>query len=85
MGTRGWIVRPSAKYPEGSTATGNVVLRFSVMPNGDVTNITPIKRADAALVNAAVAGLRRARARALPDEAPQAPQTATITYTFRLD
>lgn len=85
LGSRGWITRPSARYPDGSNATATIVLKFTVMPDGSVTGITPIKRGDPALLNAAMAGLRRARARPLPEEAPQIPQSGTITYTFRVE
>lgn len=84
MGSRGWQVRPRATFPSGVSATGTVRLRFTVMPNGDVVNITPVRRADQALVNAAVAGLRRAKARPLPPGVPQEPQTAEIPFTFEL-
>jgi TonB family protein len=84
LGSRGWVVRPHASYPGGLNATGTVMLRFTVLPNGDITNITPVKRADQALVNAAIAGLRRAKARPLPDNVPQIAQIATIPFTFEL-
>lgn len=84
IGGRGWQVRPRARYPEGSESTGTVVLRFTVEPDGNITNIIPVKRADGALVSAAMAGLRRARLRALPQDAAQVNQTATITYSFDL-
>lgn len=84
MGGRGWLVRPRATYPGGTNATGTVKLRFTVLPNGDITNITPVKRADQSLVNAAMAGLRRAKARPLPDDVPQVAQTAVIPFTFEL-
>jgi len=84
LGNRGWLSSPGPRYPDGANASGVVVLRFTVMPNGDVTNIVPIKRADQALVSAAIAGLRRARARPLPSTVPQIPQQGTITCTFVL-
>lgn len=84
IGGRGWVVRPRASYPSGINSTGTVVLRFMVMPNGDITNITPVKRADESLVKAAISGLRRAKARPLPEGVPQVPQQATIPFTFEL-
>lgn len=84
LGTRGWITSPKANYPDEDVG-GIVVLRFTVMPDGSVTNIQPVRRAAASLVNAATAGLRKARARALPASAPQVPQQGTITYTFQLN
>lgn len=84
MGGRGWAVRPGKQYPSGSNATGTVVLRFTVLPNGKIMNITPVKRADAALVRAAISNLSRAKARPLPPDAPQIAQTATIPFNFTL-
>ncbi len=85
LGNRGWIRSPRASYPQGADASGEVVLSFTVTPSGEVTNVKPVKRANQALVNAATAGLRRARARPLPSSVPQIPQQGTITYTFRLE
>lgn len=84
FGSRGWVVPPRAKFPDGISATGKVVLRFTVLPNGDITAVSAVKRTNDALVNAAIAGLRRAKARPLPADAPQVPQQATIPFTFEL-
>jgi len=85
IGSRGWAARPRANYPRGSNLEGTVVLRFTVMPNGDIVNVSAVKRADPALVNAAVSALRRARFRPLPMESPQVAVTGTIPFHFRLD
>lgn len=84
MGGRGWTVRPTARYPDNADVSGNVKLRFTVLPDGSITSITPIRSPNKALLDAAIAGLRRARARALPATSPQLPQQATITYNFVL-
>ncbi|MDB5034091.1 MAG: hypothetical protein JWQ98_1332 [Chlorobi bacterium] len=84
LGNRGWVVRPRATYPSGMNATGTVMLRFTVLPTGDIVGITPVKRADEALVRAAISGLSRAKARPLPDNVPQIAQTATIPFEFSL-
>lgn len=84
FGNRGWLVRPTAKYPENAQSTGAVTLRFTAQPNGDITNIVPVKQADQALVQSAINGLKRAKARPLPDGLPQVPQNYVITYTFDL-
>ncbi len=81
-GNRGWLVAPTAKYPDGAQSTGAVVLKFTAQPNGDITNIVPVKQADQALVRAAINGLKRARARPIPDALPQVPQSYVITYSF---
>lgn len=84
LGMRGWASRAVAKYPEGSNATGTVKLKFTVMPDGEITNVIPIQRADQALVDAAVRGLRRARANPLPENVPQVPQSSWISFSFVL-
>ena len=84
MGSRGWTVRPTARYPENADVSGSVKLRFTVLPDGSITSITPIRSPNKTLLDAAIAGLRRARARALPPSLPQLPQQATITYNFML-
>ncbi len=85
VGARGWASRPRANYPDGSNVEGTVVLRFTVMPNGDIVNISVVKRANQALVNAALASLRRARFRSLPEGAPQEPASGTIPFYFKLE
>lgn len=84
MGGRGWTVRPTARYPDNADISGSVKLRFTVLPDGSISNITPIRSPNKALLDAAIAGLRRARARTLPATSPQLPQQATITYSFVL-
>ncbi len=84
LGTRKMIVGAGARYPEGSSATGTVTLRFTVMPNGTITQITAVKRAAPELVNAALAGLRKAKFSPLPPTALQESQPGTITYRFEL-
>ncbi len=83
VGSRGWIRRPSASG-ENLGAEGTVQLSFTVLPDGSITNIRPLSRPNASLVNRAVQGLSAARARPLPDSAPQTSETYTITFTFYL-
>ncbi len=85
LGTRGWAARPRPAYPSGANVEGTVVLRFTVMPNGDIVNVSAVKRADPALVSSAIAALRRSRFRPLPDDVPQVSVTGTIPMYFRLD
>ncbi len=86
FGTRGWVIPPKStiSYPQGSNMEGVVVLRFTVLPNGDIVNIVPVKRPGTALVNAAIAGMRRTKARSLPSNAEQRSVTTTITINFTL-
>ncbi len=84
MGGRGWQVRPNAVYPSGSSAVGAVTLSITILPDGKIGTIVPVKSASADLLKAAVAGLRRARAAALPAGAAQSVQKASITFNFKL-
>ena len=84
LGGRGWIRRPSATYPAGANASGQVVLSFTVLPNGTITNIVPVRKADPALVKAAIASLKNAKAKPLSDDDPQIAQKSQIPYTFSL-
>lgn len=86
IGGRGWIVAPRSiiRPPDGAT-TGSVTLRYSVMPNGDITGVTPVKRGDPSLVAAATAALRRCKRRPLSSDVPQEVQSTTITFNFKLD
>jgi len=79
---RGWLRPPQRVYPTESGATGKVTLRFTVMPNGDVVGIRPLKSADPALTQAAIRNLQRAQMRPLPRNAPQIAQQGTQTFTF---
>lgn len=82
LGGRGWIRRPSSRAPKDLPGAGTVRLAFTVLPNGDITNIQPIKRASPALVDLAVARIRAAKVRPLPEDAPQVPVKSAITFTF---
>ncbi len=86
IGGRGWVVAPRSviRPPDGAT-TGSVTLRYSVMPNGDITGVTPVKRGDPALVAAATSALRRCKRRPLASNVPQEVQSTTITFNFKLD
>ena len=63
---------------------GAVTLSITILPDGKIGTIVPVKSASADLLKAAVAGLRRARAAALPAGAAQSVQKASITFNFKL-
>jgi outer membrane biosynthesis protein TonB len=85
LGSRGWIRRPRGGRSANLEASGRVVLSCTVMPNGDITNITPVKKAHPSLVADAVRRLSAAKARPLPDDAPQAPVKIQIPFTYDFD
>lgn len=82
LGGRGWIRRPSSKAPSNLPGAGTVRLAFTVLPNGEITNIQPIKRASRELVELAVSRMRAAKVRPLPDDVPQVAVKSAITFTF---
>ncbi|HVK37489.1 MAG TPA: energy transducer TonB [Candidatus Kapabacteria bacterium] len=82
LGGRGWIRRPSSRAPGDLPGSGTVRLAFTVLPNGEITNIQPIKRASPALVELAVSRLRAAKVRPLSEDVPQVPVRSAITFTF---
>jgi TonB family protein len=77
---RGWLRAPSSRPFDNMVAEGKVTLRFSVLPNGEITNISPIKTAHPSLLKVAMERLRAAKVRPLPPGA--SPVTVTSQYTF---
>ena len=85
IGGRGWVRHPksTAKYPEGVTsAVGRVVVSFTVLPNGTITNVRPVSSPDPALLRAAIAAMKSSRVKPLPDDVPQVAVTSTNIFTF---
>ncbi|MGE5364386.1 MAG: TonB family protein [Bacteroidota bacterium] len=73
------------KYPDGVNKQADIRIRFSIMPDGSVSNIIVLTKADRRLEMAAVNSLRRWRFAPLGAGQKQAEQTATIVFPFRLD
>ena len=71
-------------YPPGVSKEIDVKLRFTIMPDGSVGRIFPIKKADTRLEAAAISSLRQWRFEALPEGQEAKPQSAVITFPFRL-
>jgi protein TonB len=71
-------------YPPGVLKEIDVKLRFTIMPDGSVGRIFPIRKADTRLEAAAISSLRQWRFEALPSTQAMKPQSAVITFPFRL-
>lgn len=84
IGSRGWIRRPQGGHSASLEASGQVILQCTVMPNGDITNIRPVKTAHASLVADAKRRLSAAKAKPLRDDEPQKPVTVQIPFTYNL-
>jgi outer membrane biosynthesis protein TonB len=76
-----YIIPP---YPSGVSKEIDVKLQFTIMPDGSVGRIFPIQKADARLESVAMNSLRQWRFEALPKGIVGKPQTAVITFPFRL-
>ncbi|MBK6678907.1 MAG: TonB family protein [Ignavibacteriales bacterium] len=71
------------KYPSGVNIEGNVVLSFTILPNGSVGSVVPVKKLDPKLDNLCISALRTWRFEKLKD-GETFVQSVTITFPFRL-
>ncbi len=71
-------------YPPGVSKEIDVKLKFTIMPDGSVGRIFPVRKADTRLEAAAINSLRQWRFEALPSGQKQKSQSAIITFPFRL-
>lgn len=72
-------------YPEGTDKEMPVVLQFTVMPDGSVTSIVPVRRSDEILEREAISALRTWRFDPLPAQYEQVPQVGKVTFIFKLE
>ncbi|TSA30598.1 MAG: TonB family protein [Ignavibacteriales bacterium] len=72
------------EYPEGVSKEIDVKLRFTILPDGTVSKIFPLIKADARLEFTAINSLKNWRFEPLPKNAKQIDQTVVITFPYRL-
>lgn len=72
------------KYPDGTDKQMSVALQFSVLPDGSVGGITPIRKTDELLERAAISALDTWRFEPLPSQLEQISQMGKITFKFVL-
>ncbi|RCK76489.1 MAG: Ferric siderophore transport system, periplasmic binding protein TonB [Ignavibacteriae bacterium] len=72
-------------YPEGTDKEMPVVLQFTVMPDGSVTSIVPVRRSDEILEREAISALKTWRFDPLPAQYEQVPQIGKVTFNFKLE
>ncbi|HPN39504.1 MAG TPA: energy transducer TonB [Melioribacteraceae bacterium] len=75
---------PLPEYPAGVAKEIDIKLRFTILPDGTVSQIFPIRKADSRLENAAINSLSQWRFEPLPRNAKQISQTVVITFPYRL-
>jgi TonB family protein len=71
-------------YPPGVEREAQIRVRFTVRPDGTVTDLAPVQKGVPRLEDAALSAVRTWRFTALPAGSARANQTATVTFTFRL-
>lgn len=72
-------------YPDGVSKEIDVRLRFTILPDGTVGRIIPLRKADTKLESAAIRSLRKWRFEPLQSNKKQINQTAVISFPFRLN
>jgi len=71
-------------YPEGVSKEIDLRLRFTILPDGTVSRIIPLIKADARLESSAINSLRQWRFEPIPANMKQVEQTVVITFPYRL-
>ena len=73
------------KYPEGTDKQMAVTLQFTVLPDGSVDAIIPVRKTDELLEGAAITALRTWRFDPLPMQIDQKSQMGKVTFNFKLE
>ncbi len=73
------------KYPEGVYKEIDVKLRFSILADGSVGNITVLKKADSRLEQVSIEALKLWRFEPISGTQPKTSQAVVITFPFRLE
>jgi protein TonB len=85
VGSRRLLSGRIPEYPDGTTREMPVLLQFTVLPDGSVSNVLPLARSDELLERAAIEALRTWRFDPLPPVFEQKPQMGKITFVFKLE
>ena len=73
------------RYPEGTDKEMPVVLQFTVLPDGSVMGVIPLRRSDELLEREAISALQTWRFDPLPQQFEQKPQAGKVTFNFILE
>ena len=85
IGSRRLLSGRLPKYPEGTNKEMPVFLQFTVLPDGSVSDVLPMRRSDELLEREAIAALKTWRFDPLPSQIEQKAQTGKITFNFKLE
>ena len=70
-------------YPEGTDKQMPVTLQFTVLPDGSVEDIIPVRKSDELLEESAIAGLSTWRFEPLPSQLGLKTQRGKVTFHFK--
>jgi outer membrane biosynthesis protein TonB len=84
-GNRSKISGASPKYPENSNKEVQIKVRITVTPDGTISQIVPLQKADFAFENAVTTALKTWTFEKLRTDQPHESQTGIITFNFKLD
>jgi outer membrane biosynthesis protein TonB len=73
------------KYPENSNKEVQIKVQVTVAPDGSITKIVPLQKADYAFENSVNVALRTWKFEKLRQGVPEEPQTGIITFNFKLE
>ena len=85
IGSRKLLSGRMPRYPEGADKEMPVLLQFTVLPDGSVMGIIPLRRSDELLEREAISALRTWRFDPLPQQFEQTPQVGKVTFNFVLE
>lgn len=72
-------------YPKGTDKQMAVVLEFTVLPDGSVDAVIPMRKTDELLEAAAIGALRTWRFDPLPAQIEQREERGKVTFNFKLE
>ena len=73
------------RYPEGSNKEVQIKVQVTVAPDGSITKIVPLQKADYAFENSVNVALKTWRFEKLKQGVPEETQTGIITFNFKLE
>ena len=82
-GNRTIVHKDIPNFPNGVRTSGQIILRFKVLPAGTVTSVIPLQKADPELEYAAVQALKRWRFNPLKEDSPVMIGTIPLTFILR--
>ena len=85
IGSRRLLSGRLPKYPEGTNKEMAVYLQFTVLADGSVVGVIPLRRSDELLEREAIAALKTWRFDPLPSQYEQKSQIGKITFNFKLE